>query len=51
MNLPVIFLKKKLFCILLEISEFEDIFFLTPNCPNILRKINLYQNESLITEI
>jgi hypothetical protein len=50
-NPLIIFLRKKLFCILLEISEFEDIFFLTPNCPNILRKINLYQNKSLIIEI
>ena len=50
-NPPVIFLRKKLFCILLEISEFEDVFSLTPNCPNILKKINLYQNESFIIDI
>jgi len=50
-NPPVLLLRKKLFCILLEISEFEDVFFLTPNCPNILRKINLYQNASFITDI
>lgn len=50
-NPPIIFLWKKLFCILLEISEFEDVFFLTLNFPDILRKINLYQNESVITDI
>lgn len=50
-NPPVIFLRKKLFCILLEISEFEDVFSLTPNCPNILRKIDSYQDESVITDI
>lgn len=50
-NPPVIFLRKKLFCILLEISEFEDVFFLTPSCPNILKKINLYKDESVIIDI
>jgi hypothetical protein len=50
-NPPVIFLRKKLFCILLEISEFEDVFSVAPNCPNIFKKINLYQNESLIIDI
>lgn len=50
-NPPIIFLRKKLFCILLKISEFEDVFSLTPNCPDTLRKIDLYQDESVITGI
>nr|WAK85045.1 hypothetical proteine [Amicula sp. isolate GU52X-4 cfCalB7] len=50
-NPPVICLRKKLFCILLEISEFEDVFSLPPNCPNILKTINFYQDESIIIDI
>lgn len=50
-NPSVIFLRKKLFCILLKIPEFEDVFPLTPNCPNIFFKINLYSNEPFIIGI